>query len=137
LYFRLGSHLATALDRELRLRAQDLSVVVSRPGPSLAGDTKASLVERGESYAQLLDENGRVVDATRPLGAGSLLSPAEIRRALRGSYYAGRPRVPGLDEPSRLLTTAVTRDGKPLVLGVGAKKQGRAEALASFRYQLL
>jgi hypothetical protein len=31
LYFRVGSHLQTALNRQLRLRANDLAVVVSRP----------------------------------------------------------------------------------------------------------
>ena len=50
LYLRLGSHLTTALDRELRVRAQDLA--------ALAGDPRAPFpdgrfVEHGESYAQL------------------------------------------------------------------------------------
>jgi heavy metal sensor kinase len=137
LYLRLGSHLSRALDGELRLRAQDLSALVGSSRVSLAADTSARLVERGESYAQLIDAGGRVVDATPPLGRSPLLGPAELRQARRGPYLARRPSVPGLDEPSRLLATVVRRDGAPLVLVVGATLQDRAETLATFRDELL
>jgi len=137
LYLRLSSHLAVALDRDLRLRAQDLAALVSGPRPSLASDTRVRLVERGESYAELVDSAGRVVDATQPLGRVALLAPAELRRARRGPFYADRSRVPGLDEPSRLLATTVRRRGKPFVLVVGATLQDRAETLGSFRDELL
>jgi two-component system, OmpR family, sensor kinase len=137
LYLRLGSHLARALDGELRLRAQDVSALVGRPGASLARETGVRLVERGESYAELLNPDGRVLDSTPPLGRVSLLSPGEARRVQRGPFYADRQRVPGLDEPSRLLATRVTRNGSPLVLIVGATLQDRAETLARFRDELL
>ena len=45
--------------------------------------------------------------------------------------------MPGLDEPSRLLATSVTRAGRPAVLVVGATLQDRAETLSSFRTELL
>ncbi len=35
LYVRLGSHLATALDRELRVRAQDLAPLAAGPHAAL------------------------------------------------------------------------------------------------------
>jgi signal transduction histidine kinase len=132
LYFRLGSHLATALDRDLRLRADDLSALVRHHG-SLAAESGTSFVEHGEAYAQLLDRNGRVVDATRPLGRTPLLSQAEVRRAERGTLFANRSAVPGLDEPSRLLATPV--DGRVLLVGI--TRMDRAEALASLRNELL
>ena len=126
LYLRLGSHLSTALDRELRVRAQDLA--------ALAGDARAPFpdshfVEHGESYAQLLAPDGRVLKATRPLGAAPLLDVS----ALRGPTYLNRRSVPGLDEPSRLLATRVGQN----VLVVGATSQDRAETLAAFRNELL
>ena len=126
LYLRLGSHLSTALDRELRVRAQDLA--------ALAGDPRAPFpdshfVEHGESYAQLLAPDGRVLKATRPLGGAPLLDVS----ALRGPTYLNRGSVPGLDEPSRLLATRVGRN----VLVVGATSQDRAETLAAFRNELL
>jgi signal transduction histidine kinase len=126
LYLRLGSHLATALDRELRVRAQDLA--------ALAADSRASfpdsrLIEHGESYAQLLGPDGRVLKATPPLGAAPLVDVRQVREPT----YLEKRTVPGLDEPSRLLATPVGRD----VLVVGATKQDRAETLASFRDELL
>ena len=133
LYLRLGSHLQTALDRELQLRAQDLAALVSQPHASLANDTSSRLVERGESYAQLLDARGRVLESTRPLGTVPLLSGSEMREARRGPLYSDRAPLPGLDEPSRVL--AVPVGGRVLV--VGATRQDRAETLASFRDELL
>jgi signal transduction histidine kinase len=137
LYVRLDSHLSAAVDRELRLRAQDLGVVVSRGAPTLALDSRAALVERGESYAQVLAPGGRFLDATQPLGRRPLLDAGERRSALAGPLYADRRRVPGLDEPSRLLATRVPRAGGPAVLVVGTTTGDRAETLASLRDELL
>jgi heavy metal sensor kinase len=137
LYLRLSSHLGLALDRELRLRAQDLGALVHDPNTSLATDSASRFVERGESYAQLISRSGAVVDATRPLGRTPLLTRSELAAAVRAPVYLDEPRVPGLDEPSRVLATTVRRDGRPLVLAVGATLQDRAETLASFRDELL
>src|SRR5919204_666326 len=102
-YARLGDDLSRALDQDLRLRAQDLSALVRSGHGSLAREGASRLVERGESFAQLVGPDGRVVDATPPLGGRSLLGPRELRAALRGSRFVDVPSVPGLDEPARLL----------------------------------
>jgi heavy metal sensor kinase len=135
LYARLSSHLATQLDGELQVRAQDLRTLVRQPGASLASD-EGGLVERGESYAQLVD-GGRVVDATPPLGERPVLRAEQLHAALGGPLYADLRAVPGLNEPSRALAVPVRRDGRRLVLVVGATAQNRAETLASFRDELL
>ena len=130
LYLRLDSHLSAALDRDLRLRADDLGALVRHHG-SLAAESGSRFVERGEAYAQLLDRSGRVVDATAPLGTRSLLSRAELQRTQ--PFFGDRRTVPGLDEPSRLLVTPV---GKRLLV-VGVTKGDRDEALAGLRNELL
>jgi signal transduction histidine kinase len=94
-------------------------------------------VERGESYAQLLDTRGRVLDATAPLLGASVLRPAELRSAQLGPTFAERTSVPGLDEPSRILAVPMARAGRRVVLVVGATRQNRAETLATFRNELL
>lgn len=137
LYLRLSAHLSLALDRELQLRAQDLAALVSQPRASLARESGSRFIERGESYAQLLARGGRVLDATQPLGGAPLLGAAELRGASREPIYLDEPAVPGLNEPSRILATPVRRNGRPLVLVVGATLQNRAETLASFRDELL
>ncbi len=137
LYARLGSHLAAALDRELRLRAQDLGALVQQQRGSLSADKGGRFIESGESYAQLLDQQGRVLDGTRPLGTDSLLNAEELRAARRDTIFANRSSVPGLDEPSRFLATPVSSQGRRLVLIVGATREDRRETLVSLRNELL
>jgi two-component system OmpR family sensor kinase len=137
IYSRLASHLSVALDRDLRLRADDLSALVGQPPFTLEETSNPRFVESGEAYSQLLDGDGGVVDATRPLGGASLLTPTELAQAMRGTIFVDRGRVPGLDEPSRLLATPVERNGTRLVLVVGATAQDRAETLSSLRAELL
>ena len=103
LYARLGDDLSAALDTDLRLRAQDLGQVVREPGGSLAAESSRRLIERGESFAQLLDARAKVLDATAPLRSVPLLGQHELQRALRRAVFIDRLRVPGLDEPARLL----------------------------------
>jgi heavy metal sensor kinase len=137
LYVRLDSHLTTALDHILLQRAQDLATLVREPDASLSVNRGTRLVEPGESYVQLLDVRGRIIDATRPLGRKAVLSEAEVQVARSRTIFANRPTVPGLDEPSRLLATPIVRRGRPLILVVGATRQDRVETLTSFRYELL
>lgn len=131
-YSRVSSHLDGSLNQDLRLRAQDLSALV-RHGGSLAAAGGGHLVEPGESYAELLDRRGRVLDATPLLGRTALLTPQQVQRALRREIQAELPSVPGLDERSRLLAGPV--DGR--VLAVGATLSNNSETLASLRDVLL
>lgn len=137
LYLRLGSHLSLALDRELRLRADDLAALVEQPNASLAGEDGNRFVERGESYAELLDARGVVLESTQPLGPKPLLTPAELRAARAGPIYLDRSSIPGLNEASRAFASTVSHGGRRVVLVVGATSQDRAETLASFRDELL
>jgi signal transduction histidine kinase len=135
-YFRLASDLSDALDRELRQRAENVAAAVGRPGTRLDDLAGVGLVDRGESFAQLLDTRGRVLESTRTLGGSSLLGPAEVRRARHAPLILDRPSAPGLDEPARLLAAPLTVAGRPAVLVVGATLGYRAEVLASLRTQL-
>jgi signal transduction histidine kinase len=137
-YTRLGDDLNRALDQDLRLRGQDLSAVVAHRAAPLAAESGGRLIERGESFAQLLDSRGHVVDATRPVGTQPLVRGEELRRALATASFFDRPSVPGLDEPARLLAIRVSRGGpRPFVLVVGGTRENRAETLRSLRTELL
>jgi two-component system OmpR family sensor kinase len=126
-YARVGADLSRALDQQLRGRAQDLTALVRRGGS--LGTTDGRLVERGESFAQLLTRDGRVVDATRPLGRTALLRPYELARARVRALFVDRPRVPGLDEPARMLAVPLPH----FVLIAGGTRENRAETLNSLR----
>jgi signal transduction histidine kinase len=126
-YARISTDLGRALDQQLRGRVQDLSALVGHGG-SLRS-TEGRLVERGESFAQLVAADGRVVDATPPLAQRSLLGAEELRRARDGELFVNRRSVPGLDEPARMLAVPVR--GHVLITGV--TRENRAETLNSVR----
>jgi heavy metal sensor kinase len=130
-YQRVASDLGAALDRELSLRAQDLSALAGREGSLRA--TGRPLLERGESFSELLTGNGRVIDATVPIGHVRLISAADLQRARTKPIYVNRASAPGLDEPARMLALPVTARGRRLVLVVGATRENRAETLRSLR----
>src|SRR6266568_24391 len=130
-YARVSTNLDSALDEQLRSRAQDVSALVRRDG-SLKS-THGTLIEQGETFAELLRTNDSVLDATNPVGRTPLLPPAELARALRGPVFINRSSVPGLDEPARMLALPVQRGQSRLVLIVGATRENRAETLRSLR----
>jgi signal transduction histidine kinase len=126
-YVRVGNDLAHGLDQELRGRVQDLSALV-RSGGSLRS-TRGRLIESGETFAQLVAPDGRVVDATQALGTASLLTREQVARARGGAVFVNRPSVPGLNEPARML--AVPLGSRVLV--AGTTRENRAETLNSLR----
>jgi two-component system OmpR family sensor kinase len=128
---RLADDLARSLDDALRSRAQDVSALV-RHGGSLRR-TEGTLIERGESFAELVGPDGRILDATAPIGSARLLTREQLARARTNRVFADRTSVPGLDEPARMLAVPVVRRGEHLVLVVGATRENRAETLRSLR----
>ena len=74
-YSRVSSDLSRALDQDLRGRGQDLSALVAHGGS--VQSTEGSLIENGESFAEVVDSQGRVLDATRPIGV-DLLTQSEL-----------------------------------------------------------
>lgn len=137
IYVRVGDDLSSALDQDLRLRAQDLTALVRDPGNSLRTEASSHLIESGESFAELLDRHGRVIDASRSLHDVPLLSPAQASVGLRRNRFFDRASAPGLNEPARLLAVPVHRGSRRVLLVVGATRENRAETLRSLRTQLL
>ena len=133
-YSRVSSDLSGALDQDLRGRGQDLSALVSHGGS--VSTTRGSLIENGESFAEVVAADGSVLDATHPI-ARNLLTQSELVAARSGPVFTNRPSVPGLDEPARLLALPVTRSGQLVVLVVGATRENRAETLGSLRAAFL
>jgi heavy metal sensor kinase len=128
-YARVASDLDSALDQQLRSRGQDVSALVRRDG-SLKS-TGGPLVERGESFAELLDANGRVVQATDQIGPHRLLTPSDLARAREAAVFVNRRSVPGLNEAARMLALPVQRGHRRLILVVGATQENRRETLRS------
>ena len=127
-YNSVASDLSRALDQELRARAQDLSTLVAHGGSLRA--SRGGLIENGESFAEVIAGDGRVLDATAPIGTRQLISSAQVGRAFRAPLFTNRSSAPGLDEPARLLAVPLQKD-RPLILVVGTTRENRAETLRS------
>jgi two-component system OmpR family sensor kinase len=136
LELRLSEDLSQALDQSLRQRSQDLAVLV-RDGVEPLDLESSGLIERGESFAQVVDSRGAVLAGSSSLRGRALLAPQELALAREGALFLDRPSVPGLDEPARLLADPVSsRDGQ-VVLVVGSTQGNRLETLATLRTELL
>jgi heavy metal sensor kinase len=133
-YARVSSDLGSALDQDLRARGQDLSALVASGGS--VASTQGALIENGESFSEVVDTEGRVLDATLPIRS-SLLTPAELATARSHPVFTDGSAVPGLDEPARMLALPAVRQGEKVVLLVGATKENRAETLSSMRASFL
>jgi heavy metal sensor kinase len=137
LYKRVESHLSTSLDHALELRWHDLSELVVEPGKPLGHANAAPFIEPGEAFAQVLDERGRVLDATQSLRGRSLLGAQELQQARTEPVMRNVESVPGLDEPARWLARPVERKGRKAVLVVGSTRADITEALSGLRAELL
>ncbi len=137
LYLQFQSHLDETLNQGLRSRAGDVSALIQGERRGLASPGRSVLVERGESFAQILAADGTVVDASPKLRAGPLLTAAELRRAARGTIILERPNPFEAVEPARLLATPVRTAGGDLVVVVGAGADDRNSHLASLALLLV
>ena len=123
IYSRLATELLVTIDDGLRARGEVLSAG-SRDEEFT--DTSGSLIEPDESFAQILDDSGRIVDSS-PAIAGAPLVPADELGRIDSPKLLTRP-VRGLEDKSRLLVIPET-DGAPLYVVVGATLESRKEAL--------
>jgi signal transduction histidine kinase len=131
LYLRTEAHLDETMNQGLRSRAGDVSALIQRTDGGLAAPGRSVLVERGESFAQILDTGGTVLDGSPKLRDQPLLSPARLARAANRTLIFTRPNPFEPDEPARVLATPVTARDQRLVVVVGAGADDRNSQLAS------
>ena len=80
-----------------------------------------SMLPRGESFAQVLDSDGRVVAASpRALDDDQVLTKAELRAGSRRQETLVRSVAP-TDERARLLVGPAHLGGRPVVLALGTR----------------
>ena len=130
LYQRFESELNETINRGLRARAADVTLFVRSPAGRLGNASRSRLVDRDESFAQILELDGTIRDATPALLARPLLTAAEVRRAAgrRQTIFTRRNPLEA-EEPARLLATPVTAQGRRLVVVVGTDSDDRDAAL--------
>lgn len=130
LYARFAAQLDDAIDDGLRARASTLSALARERDGRLAGSgLRENLAEEGESFAQIVAGDGRVVldAATHANARAAPLTPDQLRRATRQrlvveTFAAG-------DDEARLLAVPVQVGGQRLVAMVGTSLEDREHAL--------
>jgi two-component system OmpR family sensor kinase len=138
LYARVGAALDRTIDQSLRARAGDVVALVRQAGPGPWDQGRNRLDQQGQNLVQVLDEGGTVVDSPPQIGAYRLLDEAEAARAASTTVVVPQRRLPGSDDPARLLATpVVARGGQRFVVVVGTSLEGRGDALESLVTQLL
>jgi signal transduction histidine kinase len=136
LYLRLESNLDSSTDDALRSRADEVRLLVVSEGD--LESEGGGLVEQAESFSQILDSRGRVVDSSSERRPDSLLTPEEIARAQSETLLVDHQDVAGVDGgEARLLATPVdTSEGDFLVV-VGTSLEDRNDAVANLGKLLL
>ena len=121
LYLRLDRDLDDILNQALSAHADQVAALVQDANSGLVeGARGRSLVEAEESFAQVIDARGTIIDAT-PLVAGQqLLSEQQLARARVETVLVDRMLPLGFVEPVRLLATPVDAQDQRLVVVVGA-----------------
>jgi two-component system, OmpR family, sensor kinase len=135
-YLQFQHEAETTVDSGLSSRADELSSVVRQEETNLAG-REAHLVGKTDSFAEVLDPSGTVIDSSPVIGSADLLDPDQLRAAARAPTFVSRGPLPGLDGGSRLLAVPVeTSAGKRIVV-VGTSTQDTNETRTDLEQLLL
>jgi len=135
-YLRFSNELDATINAGLRSRASDVASLV-READSGLREGNRNLVGRNESFAEVVDAGGSVTDSSLAVGQHVLLTPAELKRALRAPIVVNRDPLPGLQEESRLLAVPVRARGREQVVVVGTSTESRSESLTDLAQLLL
>jgi signal transduction histidine kinase len=135
-YLRFSSELDATINSGLRSRANDVASLV-READSGLREGRQNLVGGSESFAEVLSARGQVSDSSPAVGRQVLLTPAELRRALRAPIFVDRGPLPGLEDESRLLAVPVAAGGQEQVVVVGTSTEARGESLTDLAQLLL
>ena len=127
-YLRFATELDATINSGLRSRASDVAALVKEADSGLR-EGHRNLVGRNESFAEVLDAGGGVSDSSLAVGKHVLLTPSELRRALREPVYLNRGPLPGIEDTSRLLAMPVETHGREQVVVVGTSTEARSESL--------
>jgi two-component system, OmpR family, sensor kinase len=135
-YLRFKAELDATISGSLRSRATDVATLVKEADSGL-GKRRRNLVGRSESFAEVLDSRGGVLDSTASIGGHALLTKAELLRTEGASVFLDRGPLPGLPDESRLLAISVSTHGERRVVVVGTSTEGRSESLSDLLQLLL
>src|SRR5581483_2553881 len=92
LYLRLGSELLRAIDLGLRSRAQVVAAGIDRQNVNF-GDEPGALVSPTDSFAQVLDHSGRLLESTDAISTGRCSQPRRCGESAAPRSSSGTSRA--------------------------------------------
>lgn len=128
-YHRQQSSLDQGLARSLEARAADMATLAEQSDSGLRESQRSRTLGERTGVAELIDARGQVVDGTPGVGSRLLIDRATLAGARSTARLVQRARVPGLDEPARLLAVPVRAQGQTMVAVVGQSLEDRDRAL--------
>ena len=137
-YLRLEDELDASIDEALRSRADEVAALIRQSGSELRQPRARRLSEQEDSFAQILDADGSVVDTSSRTRTKPIITAAEVARAKNGTLVVTHDSVPGVEGgEARLLATPVQARDRELIVVVGTTLADRNEALDNLRTLLL
>ena len=132
-YERVGSSLSSSVNRDLDVRADDISALTHRAATGDGHDFGGA-----EGVAQLLTPTGKVAQATPDVGTRPLLTPAQVLAVHSGPLRFELPSLPGFGEGRwRVLARPVSDVPGAEIAVVAASLEPREEALDHLFVELL
>jgi two-component system OmpR family sensor kinase len=129
LYAQLRADMDVAIERDLRMRADQLSgLLIRSPASALTTDSKD--LDPDERLAQILTPAGEVVAASS-FADVRLLTPEQLNVAASKELFVDRPGDAMLDESLRVFASPVQAQGRTYIVLVTDSLEERAETLAS------
>jgi signal transduction histidine kinase len=126
----LSRNLEAGVEQSLRIRSDEAAAFVLGSGGRSLGEGGAGRVsDADESFAQLLDPDGGVLDASSALLRAPLLDADTLRRARAGVVFLDAASIPGADGRSRLLARSLSVEGAERIVIVGISLDARDEAV--------
>ena len=116
-YLRVGADLQDSVDAGLRSRAQVLVDAASSDQAPEVVAANGKLIDPDEAFAQVLDANGQIIEASSAVSDAPLLSPVETA-SIEDLRFITRHADPA-DDSFRLLAVAVAGPPRRIVV-VGA-----------------
>ena len=135
-FLRFESNLNSAIDADLRARAEALAPMVDARGPA-AIDSPAgrNLLRPSDAFAQVVDPRGRVVASSPVVARARLLPRGQAATAVTRGLHEDHGRIRSVAKRSRVV--AVPIGGSRRAVVVGRSLKGRERANESFGRALL
>lgn len=134
-FLRFEAAVNAGIDADLRSRAQGLASLIAKTGPNAVRRASGEhlLIPQG-AFAQVLDDDGRLLASSPQVASVTLLTPTQAARAATRGYRGEHAEIRSVAGRLRLL--AVPSGAHRTVL-VGRSVKGRERANESFARAIL